>query len=327
MRWPLPTEPQTTILPGARFAATRPWGAAKPTRRHVGVDLAASEGTAVLAPEAGVVTDVDRGWDGTAKGLVLAADSGRTWLFGGVAAGQSIPKGSRVEAGAMIAQVGYYTKTNGAKSSMLHVTLFAEPLSPVQVSQRQRWWIVDPPPPGLVDPWPFLAAAEGPEEPMAPGPPPAGLYVETAGGVYSSERPCLQVGGVLSCGAEQAAAWSAALIGYVQRAADEYERRGLATAPGDPAVERGREWLGLAALVLQGDLQAPQLGSDVRVSTLVNACQQAEMARRAFADYGGEPFLDEPARPPASSSGAGVAIGVTAALLVLGVAMAMRGRR
>lgn len=158
--WPLKTTPKKA-KPGGVFKAKRPWGGTQ-TRWHAGYDLGAPLGSPVLAPEAGVIVAPDSGWEydsKTGKGvksIILASDSGHTWLLGGIRPGSSpLKAGDRVEAGDKIAEVGEYK--GGGK--MLHVQLYDAKLTEAQVNKRKKWPKDQPAPENLIDPAPLLDAA------------------------------------------------------------------------------------------------------------------------------------------------------------------------
>lgn len=162
--WPLETRPANWSA-GSKFAASRPWG--KPqTRFHIGTDLAARLGAAVLSPENGVVVAPNSGWemkknpDGTWRGvkaILIKTDSGRTWLLGGIKPNSAIVKaGERVTAGQKVAFIGAYP----GGDTMLHVSLYDAPLTEAQVNAQKQWKLGGAKPKNLIDAGPFLEAAK-----------------------------------------------------------------------------------------------------------------------------------------------------------------------
>lgn len=161
--WPLETPP-TGSKAGGKFAASRPWG--KPqTRFHTGIDLAARDGAAVLAPESGVVVAPNSGWEMKkvngvwrgVKALLLKTDSGRTWLLGGIRPNSALVKaGERVVAGQKLAFIGPYP----GGSTMLHISLYDAGLTEPQVNAQKSWALGGKKPKNLIDPAPFLNAAK-----------------------------------------------------------------------------------------------------------------------------------------------------------------------
>lgn len=150
---------------GSSWKAKRPFFGTQ-TRYHAGVDLAAPAGLAVLAPEAGVIVAPNSGWESSrdpktnqivgVKAIILRADSGRTWLLGGIRPGSSpFAAGARVSPGQKIAEVGTYPKGD----SMLHVQLYDHPLTEKEVNERKSWPISASQPKYLIDPSPFLKLA------------------------------------------------------------------------------------------------------------------------------------------------------------------------
>lgn len=160
--WPLPTPPKSWGA-GSKFAARRPWKKTVPqTRYHTGIDLAASPGTPVLAPEAGTIIAPNTGWEynvNTGKGvkaLIMQTNSGLTILLGGIRPDSAIVKaGQKVQAGEKLAEVGRYPLGD----SMLHFTLHNALLSEKEVNARKSWPFGQPPPANVIDPAAYLGAA------------------------------------------------------------------------------------------------------------------------------------------------------------------------
>lgn len=160
--WPLPTPPKSWGA-GSKFAARRPWKKTVPqTRYHTGIDLAASPGTPVLAPESGTIVAPNTGWEYNAntgkgvKALIMQTDSGLTILLGGIRPDSAIVKaGQKVQAGEKLAEIGRYPLGD----SMLHFTLMQGLLSEAEVNARKSWPFGQPPPANVIDPAGFLGAA------------------------------------------------------------------------------------------------------------------------------------------------------------------------
>jgi hypothetical protein len=158
--WPIARPPKNWTA-GGSFGARRPWGGTQ-TRWHTGTDLGAPLGTPVLAPENGVIVAANSGWDfnvKTGKGvkaILIASDSGRTWLIGGIRPGSAIVKaGERVKAGQKIAEVGAYE----GGDTMAHVSTFDEVLTEAEVNKRKSWPKDGPRPANLIDSGPLLEIA------------------------------------------------------------------------------------------------------------------------------------------------------------------------
>jgi murein DD-endopeptidase MepM/ murein hydrolase activator NlpD/uncharacterized membrane protein YgcG len=160
--WPLPTPPKSWPV-GSKFAARRPWKKTVPqTRNHTGIDLDASPGTPVLAPEDGTIVAPNSGWEYNAqtgkgvKALIMQTDSGLTILLGGIRPNSAtVTAGQKVKAGQKVAEVGRYPLGD----SMLHVTLMQGLLSEAEVNARKSWPVGQPPPANVIDPASFLGAA------------------------------------------------------------------------------------------------------------------------------------------------------------------------
>ena len=160
--WPLPTPPASWAV-GSKFGARRPWKKDVPqTRNHTGVDLDASPGTPVIAPESGKVIAPNTGWEynkETGKGvkaLIMQTDSGLTILLGGIRPDSAVVKaGQKVAAGDKLAEIGRYPLGD----SMLHFTLHDALLSEKEVNARKSWPYGQPPPANVIDPAGYLGAA------------------------------------------------------------------------------------------------------------------------------------------------------------------------
>ena len=98
---------------------TDSWGAPRPGGRgHTGTDLLASEGTPLVAIEAGFIQSP--GWHSAGGlGLYIRADSGDTWYYAHLSAYvPGLREGLRVEAGQ---RVGYVGHTGNASTPHLHL--------------------------------------------------------------------------------------------------------------------------------------------------------------------------------------------------------------
>lgn len=160
LTWPLKSAPKAPTA-GGSFGAKRPFGGTQ-TRWHAGTDLGAPVGAAVLAPESGTVVAANSGWDydsKTGKGvkaIIIASDSGRTWLLGGIRPNSATVKaGARVKAGDKVAEVGAYK--NGGH--MVHVQAYDAVLTEAEVNKRKSWPKDGPRPANLIDAGPLLELA------------------------------------------------------------------------------------------------------------------------------------------------------------------------
>lgn len=203
--WPLPTSPRDWTA-GGGFGYRRPFNKSEPqTRYHCGVDLDAAPGTPVLAVDAGVVVDVNAGWEtrknpetGEVRGvkaLLLQTDSGLLVLYGGIRPGSAVVKvGERVVGGQKLAEVGVYPLGD----SMLHMQMWDSPadapLSLAQVNKLKSWAVGTPQPARLIDPSDYLrTAAKNPKAAPPPGfvdpnaPPDAGALVPNVVGNEEAE--------------------------------------------------------------------------------------------------------------------------------------------
>lgn len=159
--WPIANRRPTVQEHGGRI-----WGAPRGDRRHAGVDVYAQRHDVVVSPLPGTVV-AHQGWSGPGtRALLIESDDGPVMLLGAVAPNSweewGLGIGDHVEIGEPVARVGVYP----AGSSMLHFELYVN-----GTRQNKRWYAGSPPPPGLLDPTPFLeAAADGdvvilPDEP------------------------------------------------------------------------------------------------------------------------------------------------------------------
>lgn len=149
--WPLShNRPATVYTSGAKsFGSNRDSG----NRLHAGIDLPASAGTPVVAPESGKIVET-QGWDGpNAKALLMETDSGVVLLFGAVAPNSwkefGLAKGSRVKRGQGVARIGVYPHG----STMLHFEIYKK-----GTTKNERW-LPGKYPENLIDPTEYLQAA------------------------------------------------------------------------------------------------------------------------------------------------------------------------
>lgn len=118
-------------------------------RHHTAVDFPARTGDAVAAPLAGEVTGVT-GWDGDGSAVYLATAAG-TWILA--------PVSPAVDVGAAVAEgqtLGWIVPYGGG-SEMLHAELWRP--GAAGRNKRPAWFIGQPRPSGLVDPWLELQGA------------------------------------------------------------------------------------------------------------------------------------------------------------------------
>lgn len=147
-----PADPARPVSAGGVFPVAGPhtfggadsrFGASRGKRLHEGQDIAAAEGTPVVAPVGGTIAFVDYQAGGAGDYVVLTADDGRTMFFAhlqsrsiGVAVGQ------RVAAGATIGRVG---STGASSGPHLHFEIWeggwrhqgGRPVDPL--AQLQAW--------------------------------------------------------------------------------------------------------------------------------------------------------------------------------------------
>jgi hypothetical protein len=135
---------------GRAFGARRASG----ERHHVGIDLFASRGDVVVAPEGGTVVATQTFNGPNAHAILLQTDSGPVILFGEVEPGSwgefGLGKGSRVDAGQPVARVGI----NPRGSQMLHLEMYT-----AGTTSNRRWYTGRPPPSDLLDPSDYLILA------------------------------------------------------------------------------------------------------------------------------------------------------------------------
>lgn len=285
--WFFKTPIQTQFSPGYLFMAKRPAGKAPQERYHTGLDIDASEGQLIYAPEACTIIDANRGWQGSALATLLHTDSGKSLLLGCTALNGSPPEGTRVPEGGVVGAVGYYTKENGDHSSMLHFQAYDQLMSPLQVNSAQAWYLGQPKPQGLIDPLEYLSQGVSPSPAPAPSDP-AGLEVEAEGGLTGT-APCPLINGQMVCLVNEVQAWRNALDKYN----DQVNELGLQAATmafGEPPT---RTWTPAAedALNIGNDNRNLVIAYDngelselpnALVQRFVTACQRARWAIETY---------------------------------------------
>lgn len=327
--WFLKTPIQTEFGPGDRFMAKRPSGSDPQERYHTGLDIEASEGSVILAPEPCTIVDTDRGWSGTAKAVLVHTDSGFSILFGCTALGSSPPIGTHLTTGQMVGSVGYYTKTNGVHSPMLHVQTYNELMSPVQVNHAQAWYLGNPVPNGLIDPLEYMALGVTPSNPAPDiAKQPADLQVQADGGL-TGEVPCPVINGQQVCLVNQVEAWYQALVYYhAEMSKVDYiaAEMGLGDRP-------TKQWTPAAEQALQIALENENIISAYAnnemsglpselVGVFVLACQRSRWATEVF-----RRFITDPV-PGKSKSGTGlIAVGGFVLLGAIAVAATWATRK
>lgn len=89
---------------------------------HQGLDIAAAEGTELVAPEAGIVSRVDFLHETNGNAVWVTAPSGRVWALMHLAT-IAVKKGQAVAAGEPIGEVG---ETGRATGPHVHVQLYED---------------------------------------------------------------------------------------------------------------------------------------------------------------------------------------------------------
>jgi murein DD-endopeptidase MepM/ murein hydrolase activator NlpD len=129
--------PYTFGQEGSRF------GAGRPGHAHQGQDVAAAEGTPVVAPRGGIVHWIAYQASGAGHYVVIAGDDGRHYVFMHLQAGSTVvAKGAPVVAGQRIASVG---NTGASEGPHLHFEIWLN-----------GWWATKASAP--IDPLPDLLA-------------------------------------------------------------------------------------------------------------------------------------------------------------------------
>jgi peptidoglycan hydrolase-like protein with peptidoglycan-binding domain len=154
--WPLPdVAPKFATW---SFGGGRPFGCKEAAceRWHAGIDLTGAPDRAiVVAPEDGVVKNVDRGWSGAAKAVDLVTSSGLFIVLGGFIKNSpaefGVKAGAKVERGAELGRVlGSY--------GMIHLETYkAEPTR----TRNSVWKKGSQPPAGLLNPTNYVELAAG----------------------------------------------------------------------------------------------------------------------------------------------------------------------
>ncbi|MFY0531493.1 hypothetical protein [Nannocystis pusilla] len=298
------------------FQAKRPWSGEQ-TRYHAGVDVRATKGLPILAPEDLVIVAVDRGWEGTAKATLVHTTSGKSILFGCTAPGTAPPVGTLIKAGSEVARVGVYPKG----SSMVHFQLYDAKISPSEANKWQSWKFGTAKPPHLSDPMPYLLGAH--EEP------PKKPETETSTG-RTDVDPCPRIDGQLVCMLPDVAAWTETARNEIT-----LTKAVLATllaAPDDLWTEAANsadaKFANDADFVLLAEDQGEtaNLGANERVLRLVAAVKVARDCRQVFQ----QALNKKPGRKPSGGGGGGGMIGALIGLGVVGGGIGLavaRGRR
>lgn len=139
------------------FGGGRPANCINCERWHAGVDLtSAPDGSLVVAPVAGVVAGVDKGWSGAAKALYLRTPDGLFVVLGGVKLGSSgefgVQLGQQVSRGQPIGRVlGSY--------GMIHLETYADPNK--SRTGNSPWYVGNKAPSGLLNPTWFVQSMVG----------------------------------------------------------------------------------------------------------------------------------------------------------------------
>lgn len=123
---------QITSKYGMRFHPIQ-----KRMKMHKGVDLRASEGTSIVAPENGKIVNLKPNNGGAGNTLYLAGAEGREWIFMHLSS-FGVERGEMVEQGQEIAKSG---KTGGVTGPHLHLELkingsHIDPLSVISLPVR-----------------------------------------------------------------------------------------------------------------------------------------------------------------------------------------------
>jgi murein DD-endopeptidase MepM/ murein hydrolase activator NlpD len=189
--WPLPTV--TPKYSTSSFGGGRPSGCADGAceRWHAGIDLTgAPDGAVIVAPEAGTVVGVDKGWSGSTKAIYLRTLSNLFLVLGGSQLGSSAPFG--VAAGTQVEQGQPLGRIRGAYG-MLHFETYKP-----EATKNYPWYADKPPPALLLNPTGYVEAMfwqpgiQPPAPQPGPHPPPAAssnsggiaLFVLLAFGLY-----------------------------------------------------------------------------------------------------------------------------------------------
>jgi hypothetical protein len=149
---PRPAWPLTGLKPSfslTSFGGGRPFGcAANCERWHAGIDLTgAKDGQVVIAPEAGTIVGIDKGWSEGSKAVFLRTDTGLFLVLGGTKLGSGkefeVQAGTKVKKGQPLGRVlGSY--------GMIHLETYADPQG--TRTKNTPWPVNSKPPPGLDNP-------------------------------------------------------------------------------------------------------------------------------------------------------------------------------
>lgn len=332
--WFLTTPVQQSFGSGARFMAPRM--GKDGARHHTGLDIKASEDDIVLAPESLTVVDGNRGWQGSAKATLCHTDSGFSLLLGCTTA--SPPDGTHLQAGEMVAKMGYYTKEDKSHSSHLHLQVYGKLMTPTQVNKAQSWYVGNPAPDGLVDPQAYLDDGVEPAPEDAPNNTPPGPAVFAEGGLTEA-APCPMVNGQMVCLLNQVTAWYVALLAYWDAGA---QLLNLAIGLVDdgklkwtPDANTASSMLDEAAALLTAHEEGklPGLPND-QVKAFVIGCQRAQWAAAVLQAFNASAGVSLPPMKPSGSTGSGGGAGIVFGALALAgagvtaaVYLSRRGKR
>lgn len=324
MLWPLRTKKQTHFNASVLFKAKRPSSkTAKQTRYHAGVDVSASVGDEVLAPEDMVIVDADRGWEETVVATLVHTASGKSILFGGLAPHTSLPAGTTLQAGQAFARIGTYPKG----SSMLHFQLYEAPISSHEANHTQQWRLNEAKPAHLIDPMDYLMATVQGVDITPPPDPDLGEIQRTP------ENPCVRVNGILACQLPDIEDWRNRLAHAVDLALSTKQatETWISQYPGDwdakiaadvnQALTRIEEGHDVELADTHGDYDGE--GSNTRVIRLLTALQRVKEADQFLQTLQGHPPQPQPKpkpnqapvpqpqpAPTGSDSGAGAVIAI-----------------
>lgn len=367
--WPLPTPPASWGA-GSKFAARRPWKKDVPqTRNHTGIDLAASPGTPVLAPEAGTIIAPNSGWEYNAqtgkgvKALIMQTDSGRTILMGGIRPNSAIVKaGQKVQAGEKLAEIGRYPLGD----SMLHFTLHDALLSEAEVNARKSWPVGQLPPANVIDPASYLGAAannpkystvgfvgQGDEPGLVPNDVEGGELFEgteettpfvSASDGRTGTKPCVGK----ECVQADAVAWSDALALYYSAAYKLHEYAAYLPSP-TKAVVAASSVLSSAGNFIAANPSPSAPGTKPKTTwadatqdylSLTYEVRETIDTLTAFVASASAPGNEKapdapqppasptpPAKPPSNGGSIGLIAGLGAAVVVVGVVLAIASRK
>lgn len=328
MLWPLRTQKQEHFNSSVVFKAKRPVKGPQ-TRYHAGVDVSASAGDEVLAPEDMIIIDADRGWEQTVVATLAHTASGKSILVGGLEPHTSLPAGTNVKAGQAFAKIGTYPKG----SSMLHFQLYDAQISPIQANHAQSWSFGAPKPAHLIDPMDYLLKAVQGQDITPPPSPDLDDINRTP------ENPCVRVNGILACQLPDIEAWRGDLSRAVGLAfpTKQAMETWIAQYPGEwdakvaadvnQALDRIEEGHHVELADTNGDYDGE--GPTTRVIRLLTALQHVEEAdqflRARLAALQGHPLPAPVPAPPHPQPPAPAGGGAGAAIVIGGLTIVSAG--